>query len=65
MEISVSLIVKENQYHQVQKLKKNKTHSKGGGSLETVHHNVLCGPDAVECIEKEDFSTNKESIDNA
>ena len=48
----------------IQKLKKNKTHSKGGGTLETVHHNVLCGPDAVECIEKEDFSTNKESIAN-
>ena len=48
----------------IQKLKKNKTHSKGGGSMETIHHNVLCGPDAVECIEKEDFSTNKESIDN-
>jgi len=47
----------------IQKLKKNKTHSKGGGSLETVHHNVLCGPDAVECLEKEDFSTHKESID--
>ena len=48
----------------IQQLKKNKTHSKGGGSLETIHHNVLCGPDAVECIEKEDFSTSKESIDN-
>ena len=47
----------------IQKLQKNKTHSKGGGSLQTVHNNVLCGPDAVECIEKEDFSTNQESID--
>ena len=48
----------------IQQLKKNKTHSKGGGSLETIHHNVLCGPDAVECLDKEDFSTYKESIDN-
>lgn len=48
----------------IQKLKKNKNHTKGGGSMQTVHQNVLCGPDAVECIEKEDFATNKESIDN-
>ena len=47
----------------IQKLKKNKNHTKGGGSLLTVHNNVLCGPDAVECLEKEDFSTHKESID--
>ena len=38
-------------------------HSKGGGLLKTVHGNILAGPDAVECREKEDFSTRQESID--
>ena len=38
------------------------SHSKGGGLLKTVHGNVLAGPDAVECREKEDFSTRPESI---
>ena len=37
-------------------------HTKGGGTLKTVHGNVLMGPDAVECREKEDFSTSPESI---
>lgn len=46
-----------------QTLKKNKTNSKGGGVLRTVHNNVLCGPDAVECLDKEDFQTTRESID--
>ncbi len=40
----------------------NKTHSKGGGIIHTVHHNLLIGPDAVETYEKENVSTNKESI---
>ena len=39
-----------------------KSHSKGGGLLKTVHGNVLAGPDAVECREKEDYSTRPESI---
>jgi len=47
----------------IKKIEKNKTNSKGGGTLRTVHNNVLCGPDAIECLEKEDFSTNRESID--
>lgn len=38
-------------------------HSKGGGLLKTVHGNVLAGPDAVECREKEDFATYPESIE--
>ncbi|MGI6178067.1 MAG: NAD(P)/FAD-dependent oxidoreductase [Eubacterium sp.] len=38
-------------------------HSKGGGLLKTVHGNVLAGPDAQECREKEDFSTYPESLD--
>ena len=38
------------------------SHTKGGGLLKTVHGNVLAGPDAVECREKEDFATRPESI---
>ncbi len=38
-------------------------HSKGGGTMNTVHGNILAGPDAVECREKEDYSTRQESID--
>lgn len=38
------------------------SHTKGGGTIRTVHGNVLLGPDAVECREKEDFSTRPESI---
>ncbi len=32
------------------------SHTKGGGLMQTAHGNVLAGPDAVECREKEDFS---------
>lgn len=39
-----------------------KTHSKGGGILHTVHHNLLAGPDAVETYEKENVETHRESI---
>lgn len=38
-------------------------HSKGGGLMNTVHGNILAGPDAVECREKEDYSTRPESIE--
>ena len=38
------------------------SHTKGGGTLRTVHGNVLMGPDAVECREKGDFATRPESI---
>ncbi|MBR0364747.1 MAG: FAD-dependent oxidoreductase [Clostridia bacterium] len=38
------------------------SHTKGGGLMQTAHGNVLAGPDAVECREKEDFSTRPESI---
>ena len=37
-------------------------HTKGGGILHTVHHNLLVGPDAVETFEKENHATNPESI---
>lgn len=40
------------------------THTKGGGVVKTVDGNLLIGPDAVETYEKEDFSTNAESINN-
>jgi glycerol-3-phosphate dehydrogenase len=37
-------------------------HTKGGGVIRTVHHNLLLGPDAVETPEKEDFATSRDSI---
>lgn len=40
----------------------SKSHTKGGGTLHTVHHNLLLGPDAVETYEKENTQTRKESI---
>ena len=43
-------------------LKSTKTHSKGGGLIRTAHDNILAGPDAVECFEKEVTATTPESI---
>ena len=40
-----------------------KTHTKGGGILHTIHDNLLLGPDAVETYEKENFATEKSSVD--
>ncbi len=39
-----------------------KSHSKGGGLMRTAHDNILAGPDAVECFEKEVTATTPESI---
>ena len=39
-----------------------KTHSKGGGVMQTAHGNLLVGPDAVETYEKENTQTYPESI---
>lgn len=44
-------------------LKSSGAHSKGGGIIHTVHHNLLIGPDAVETYEKENYETHSESID--
>ena len=44
-------------------LKKDNSHSKGGGVMQTVHGNLLVGPDAVETNEKENYATHRESID--
>ena len=44
-------------------LKKNKSHTKGGGILHTVHGNLLVGPNAEETYEKENFATEQGSID--
>ena len=41
---------------------KKTQHSKGGGLIRTVEGNLLCGPDAVETIEKENYATRPESI---
>ncbi|MGM9858836.1 MAG: NAD(P)/FAD-dependent oxidoreductase [Bacilli bacterium] len=45
-------------------LEQKKTHTKGGGIIPTVDNNSLIGPDAIEILDKEDFSTTKESINN-
>jgi len=41
-----------------------KSHSKGGGVVQTVDQNTLIGPDAIEQPYKEDFSTSISSINN-
>jgi len=41
---------------------KNQRHTKGGGTIHTVHDNLLLGPDAVEIYDYEDVSTNQASI---
>jgi len=37
-------------------------HSKGGGIIHTVDNNLLIGPNAIETFERENFSTDRESI---
>ena len=39
-----------------------KRHTKGGGIMRTADGNTLSGPDAIETIEKEDFTTTRLSI---
>ncbi|NCA67531.1 MAG: FAD/NAD(P)-binding oxidoreductase, partial [Clostridia bacterium] len=41
----------------------SKKHTKGGGVAHTVDDNVLIGPNAIETPEREDFSTDKQCID--
>lgn len=45
-------------------LKKTAGHTKGGGIVHTAHDNLLVGPDAIETYEKENFATEKSSIEN-
>ncbi|WP_313131800.1 NAD(P)/FAD-dependent oxidoreductase [Anaerocolumna sp.] len=40
-----------------------KQHTKGGGILRTVHENLLVGPNAIETYEKENFTTERKSIE--
>ena len=47
----------------IKEISLQKTHSKGGGILHTVHDNLLVGPDAVETWEKEDTATRRQSIE--
>jgi glycerol-3-phosphate dehydrogenase len=42
---------------------KKTSHSKGGGVIRTIHGNILVGPDAEEVYDREDYSTNRESVD--
>lgn len=44
-------------------LEKNNHNTKGGGIVSTVDGNVLVGPNAIETNEKENFDTEKSSID--
>lgn len=39
-----------------------KTHTKGGGVIHTVDNNVLLGPNAIEVPDREDYTTDMESI---
>ena len=45
-------------------MKKSAGHTKGGGIVHTAHDNLLVGPDAIETYEKENFATEKVSIEN-
>lgn len=45
-------------------LEKNNHNTKGGGIVSTVDGNVLVGPNAIETNEKENFDTEKSSIDS-
>ena len=47
----------------IKKLEVNSGHTKGGGLLNTVHGNILAGPDAVETWEKENYATDRSSIE--
>lgn len=40
-----------------------RTHSKGGGLIPTIDHNILVGPDAKEVPDREDYTTEKSSVD--
>ena len=40
-----------------------RTHSKGGGVMPTIDLNTLVGPDAKEVPDREDFATDKASVD--
>jgi glycerol-3-phosphate dehydrogenase len=42
-----------------------KTHTKGGGVIRTAHGNLLIGPDAVETWERENYATDRTSIERA
>lgn len=43
---------------------KGPKNTKGGGIIHTIHDNLLIGPDAIETYEKENFATEKSSIDS-
>lgn len=45
------------------KTSSGKGHTKGGGVILTIDHNLLIGPNATEVIEREDESTTREDLD--
>ncbi|MDR2079116.1 MAG: NAD(P)/FAD-dependent oxidoreductase [Treponema sp.] len=40
-----------------------KTHTKGGGLIRTAHGNLLVGPDAMETWERENYATDRASVE--
>ncbi|MCQ2566993.1 MAG: FAD-dependent oxidoreductase [Mogibacterium sp.] len=42
---------------------KGEKNTKGGGIIHTVDNNILIGPDAVETYERENYATNRASMD--
>ena len=46
----------------IKEITKNKSNTKGGGILHTVHDNLLVGPDAVETWEKENVEDRKSVV---
>ncbi len=42
---------------EIKKVPKEQKHTKGGGTMPTVHGNILLGPDAQEIPNKEDYAT--------
>jgi glycerol-3-phosphate dehydrogenase len=40
-----------------------KSHTKGGGIIRTAHGNLLIGPDAAETWERENFATDRSSVE--
>lgn len=44
-------------------INRGKTNTKGGGIIRTVDENLLVGPNAIETCEKENFATDRSSIE--
>ena len=49
--------------HVAERSSSKKEHSKGGGIMHTVDGNLLVGPNAIETHERENYSTDRESLE--